>query len=82
MNDVRNNQINEVRNSNQQNELLFLYILYCNIMALLTIYLMYIYYYRIQIERNHLSLIFFWACILSIGNIGNIIHYPLYLSYL
>ena len=79
MNEVRNNQINELGNYNQINELLFLYILYCNIMALLTIYLMYIYYYRIQIERNHLSLIFFWACILSIDNV---IHNPRYLSYL
>jgi hypothetical protein len=79
MNDIRNNQITEVRNSNRSNELLFLYILYCNFMGLLMIYLMYIYYYRIQMERNHLSLIFFWACILTIENI---IHYPQYLSYL
>ena len=82
MNQVRNNHINELRNYNQSNELLFLYILCCNIMALLTIYLMYIYYYRIHAERNHLSLIFFWACILSITNVINITHNPQYLSYL
>jgi len=74
--------MNEVSNSHQPNELLFLYILYCNIMVLLTIYLMYIYYYQIQMERNHLSLIFFWACILSIENITNIIHNQRFLSYL
>jgi hypothetical protein len=79
MNEVRNNQITEIRNSNQLNELLFLYILYCNFMALLMIYLMYIYYYRIQMVYYHLPVIFFWACITTILNI---IHYPLYLSYL
>jgi hypothetical protein len=79
MNELRYNQINELRNYNQSTELLFLYIFYCNFMALLTIYLMYIYYYRIHIERNHLSIIFFWACILSIANVT---HNQRFLSYL
>ena len=81
MDELRFNQINEFRNYNQSTELLFLFIFYYNFMALLTIYLMYIYYYGIDIKRNHLYFIFFVGCILSIEDYINISRNPQHLSY-